>query len=114
MILSFIWLHSGDVMAVKRILDEINEQMLRTVKGAEFDAEVAEIRSSTVNKVNELGETDLFTAAERGYTEVVKELLPYTTKEGLCLKNRSGFDPLHIASREGQQVCRDCQDLFGP
>nr|GEW43227.1 ankyrin repeat-containing protein ITN1-like [Tanacetum cinerariifolium] len=93
----------GDVMAVKRILDEINEQMLRTVKGAEFDAEVAEIRASIVNEVNELGETALFTAAERGYIEVVKELLPYTTKEGLVIKNRSGFDPLHIAAREGHQ-----------
>nr|KAJ0201829.1 hypothetical protein LSAT_V11C600311060 [Lactuca sativa] len=93
----------GDVMAVKEILDEINEQMLRTMTGAEFDAEVAEIRASVVNEVNELGETALFTAAERGFLEVVKELLPYTTKEGLSLKNRSGFDPLHIASREGHQ-----------
>nr|XP_043613865.1 ankyrin repeat-containing protein ITN1-like isoform X2 [Erigeron canadensis] len=93
----------GDVMAVKRIVDEINEQMLRTMKGADFDAEVAEIRASVVNEMNELGETALFTAAERGYIEVVKELLPYTTKEGLSMNNRSGFDPLHIAAREGHR-----------
>ncbi|KAL4591932.1 hypothetical protein LXL04_004907 [Taraxacum kok-saghyz] len=93
----------GDVMAVKLIIDEINEQMLRTMTGVDFDAEVAEIRASVVNEVNELGETALFTAAERGCVEVVKELLPYTTKQGLCLKNRSGFDPLHIAAREGHQ-----------
>nr|GEX06383.1 ankyrin repeat-containing protein ITN1-like [Tanacetum cinerariifolium] len=68
---------------VKRILAEINEQMLPTVKGAEFDAEVAEIWASIVNKANELGETSLFTHAERAYIEVVKELLSYTTK-GIC------------------------------
>ncbi|KAL8217023.1 hypothetical protein R6Q57_023860 [Mikania cordata] len=93
----------GDVMAVKQILDEINKQMLRTMKGADFDDEVAEIRAYVVNEMNELGETALFTAAERGFVEVVNELLPYVTKEGLALKNRSGFDPLHIAAREGHQ-----------
>lgn len=93
----------GDVQAVKQILDEINEQMLMTMTGAEFDAEVAETRASVVNEVNELGETALFTAAQKGFIDVVKELLPYTTKEGLALKNRSGFDPLHIAAREGHQ-----------
>ncbi|KAK9079273.1 hypothetical protein SSX86_000943 [Deinandra increscens subsp. villosa] len=93
----------GDVVAVKQILDEINEQMTRTMSGDEFDDEVAETRASVVNEVNELGETALFTAAERGFIEVVKELLPYTTKEGLALKNRSGFDPLHIAAREGHR-----------
>ncbi|KAK1429628.1 hypothetical protein QVD17_11842 [Tagetes erecta] len=91
----------GDVMEVRQILDEINEQMMRT--GAEFDDEVAETRASVVNEMNELGETALFTAAERGFIEVVKELLPYTTKEGLALKNRSGFDPFHIAAREGHR-----------
>ncbi|KAI7728712.1 hypothetical protein M8C21_019083 [Ambrosia artemisiifolia] len=93
----------GDVMEVRRILDEINEQMLRTMKGADFDDDVAEIRASVVNEMNELGETALYTAAERGFIEVVKELLPYTTKEGLALKNISEFDPLHIAAREGHR-----------
>ncbi|KAE9447868.1 hypothetical protein C3L33_20248, partial [Rhododendron williamsianum] len=88
----------GDVAAVKQILGEIDEQMVRTLSGAEFDAEVAEIRSAIVNEVNELGETAVFTAAEKGHVEVVKELLPYTTKEGIAAKNRSGFDALHIAA----------------
>ncbi|KAK3016097.1 hypothetical protein RJ639_006341, partial [Escallonia herrerae] len=94
----------GDVAAVRRILGDIDEQMLRTTSGAEFDAEVAEIREAVVNEVNELGETALFTAAERGHIEVVKELLMYTTREGISLKNRSGFDPLHIAASHGHQV----------
>ncbi|KAL3646701.1 Ankyrin repeat-containing protein itn1 [Castilleja foliolosa] len=91
----------GDVAAVRQILGEINEQMLQTVRGADFDAEVAEIRSAVVNEVNELGETALFTAAEKGYISVVTELLPYTTKEGIRTKNKSGFDPLHIAASRG-------------
>ncbi|KAL0426361.1 UNVERIFIED_CONTAM: Ankyrin repeat-containing protein ITN1 [Sesamum latifolium] len=69
--------------------------------GAEFDAEVAEIRAAVVNEVNELGETALFAAAERGCIDVVKELLPYSTREGIRLKNSSGFDPLHIAANRG-------------
>lgn len=91
----------GDVAAVRQILGEIDEQMLKTSTGAEFDAELAEIRAVVVNEVNELGETALFKAAERGYIDVVKELLPYSTKEGIRMKNRSGFDPLHIAASQG-------------
>lgn len=93
----------GDVAAVKNILGEIDAQMLKTLSGAEFDAEVAEIRSAVVNEVNELGETALFMAAERGHVDVVKELLPYTTKEGVSCKNRSGFDTLHVAASQGHQ-----------
>ncbi|KAL6503151.1 Ankyrin repeat-containing protein itn1 [Orobanche hederae] len=91
----------GDLAAVRQILGEINEQMLQTLRAAEFDGEVAEIRAAIVNEVNELGETALFTAAEKGYIGVVKELLPYTTKEGIRMKNKSGFDPLHIAASRG-------------
>lgn len=91
----------GDLAAVKQILDGIDSQMVRTLSGADFDAEVAEVRSSIVNEVNELGETALFTAAERGHIEIVKELLKYSNKETLTTKNRSAFDPLHIAASQG-------------
>ncbi|XWS43673.1 hypothetical protein CRYUN_Cryun16bG0123500 [Craigia yunnanensis] len=63
-----------------------------TISVAEFDAEV-----------NELEVTALFTAAEKGNLDVVKELLQYTTKKGISLKNQSGFDPLHIAANQGHQ-----------
>ncbi|KAF5940794.1 hypothetical protein HYC85_021961 [Camellia sinensis] len=83
----------GDMAAVKKVLGEI---------GVEFGGvDVAEIRLDVVNEVNELGETALFTAAEKGHIDVVKELLPYTTMEGIRAKNRSGFDPLHIATSQG-------------
>ncbi|XP_047338648.1 ankyrin repeat-containing protein ITN1-like isoform X2 [Impatiens glandulifera] len=94
----------GDAEAVKQLLGEIDEQMMRTSSAADFDAEVAEIREAIVNEVNELGETALFTACEKGFIGVVVELLPYTTKEGISWKNRAGFDPFHIAASKGHQA----------
>lgn len=95
---------SGDLAAVKQILGDIDAQMVGTLTGADFDAEVAEIRSAVVNEMNELGETALFTAAEKGHLDVVKELLKYSTREGISMKNRSGFDPLHIAASQGHEA----------
>ncbi|XWS59763.1 hypothetical protein CRYUN_Cryun08bG0149400 [Craigia yunnanensis] len=94
----------GDIGAIRQIMAEIDAQMMGTLSGAEFDAEVAEIRLAVVNEVNELGETALFTAAKKGNLDVVKELLQYTTKEGVSLKNQSGFNPLHIAANQGHQA----------
>ncbi|KAK7245226.1 hypothetical protein RIF29_40061 [Crotalaria pallida] len=94
----------GDVGSVRQILAEIDAQMTGTLSGAEFDEEVADIRSAMVNEVNELGETALFTAAEKGHLDVVKEFLPYTTMEALSYKNRSGFDPFHIAANQGHEA----------
>ncbi|KAJ8759861.1 hypothetical protein K2173_009962 [Erythroxylum novogranatense] len=91
----------GDLAAVKQILDDIDSQMVGTLSGVDLDKEVAEIRASVVNEVNELEETVLFTAADRGHLEVVKELLKYSSKECLSRKNKSGFDPLHIAALHG-------------
>ena len=101
----------GDLAAVKQIMGEIDAQMVGTLNGAEFDSEVANIRTSIVNEVNELGETALFTAAEKGHLNVVKELLHYSTKEGISMKNRSGLDPLHVAASQGHQgmhILDDC------
>lgn len=94
----------GDLDAIVQILGEIDAQMMGTLSGADFDAEVAQIRSAVVNEVNELGETALFAAAEKGHLDIVKELLKYSTKEGIGMKNASGFDPLHIAASKGHQA----------
>ncbi|KAL3521013.1 hypothetical protein ACH5RR_019162 [Cinchona calisaya] len=94
----------GDLAAVKQLLDDIDTQVTGTFSGADFDQEVAEIRASVVNDVNELGETALYTAADRGHLDVVKELLKYLNKETLTKKNRSGFDPLHIAASQGHHA----------
>ncbi|KAK6145330.1 hypothetical protein DH2020_022150 [Rehmannia glutinosa] len=94
----------GDLPAVKQILDEINCQMVGSSSGSDFDQEVAEIRASVVNETNELGETALYTAAEKGHIDVVKELLKYSNTETLTKKNRSMFDPLHIAACQGHHA----------
>jgi ankyrin repeat protein len=91
----------GDLAAVQQILGDIDAQMVGTLSGADFDNEVAEIRASVVNEVNELGETALYTAAEKGHLDVVKELLKYSNQETISKKNQSLFDPLHIAACQG-------------
>ncbi|KAL3579238.1 hypothetical protein D5086_020742 [Populus alba] len=93
----------GNLADVQRILNDISK-MMGTSSGDDFDAEVAEIRASVVNEVNELGETALFTAADKGHLEVVKELLQYSNKECLTRKNRSGYDSLHIAAFQGHHA----------
>ncbi|EHA8589376.1 ankyrin repeat-containing protein ITN1 [Cocos nucifera] len=91
----------GDLAAVRQIIGEIDALMTGTAVGAEFDAQLAEIRSAVVNDVNDVDETALFIAAEKGFLDVVVELLKYTNRESLVRKNRSGYDALHIAVREG-------------
>ncbi|XVE69036.1 hypothetical protein DITRI_Ditri09bG0117400 [Diplodiscus trichospermus] len=94
----------GDLAAVKQILADIDSQMMKTASGEDFDVEVSEIQASVVNEVNELGETALFTAADKGHLDVVKELLKYSNKETVTKKNKSGFDPLHIAASQGHHA----------
>lgn len=91
----------GDLAAVREILGEIDAQMTGT--GVEFDDEVAAIRSAMVNELNEMGATALFIAAEKGYLDIVVELLRYTDRESLARRNGSGFDSLHVAAREGHR-----------
>ncbi|KAI4351152.1 hypothetical protein L6164_005535 [Bauhinia variegata] len=94
----------GDLAAVKQILNDIDSQIMGTLSGADLDAEIAEVRASLLNEENELGETALFTAAEKGHLDVVMELLKHSNKETALKKNRSGFDPLHIAASQGHHA----------
>ncbi|KAJ0978449.1 hypothetical protein J5N97_013923 [Dioscorea zingiberensis] len=94
----------GDLAAVRQILKEIDAQMTGTAGGADFDAEVAEIRSSMVNEVNEVDETALFAAAERGFLDVVVELLKYSDRESIARKNRSEYNAFHAAAKEGHKA----------
>lgn len=93
----------GDLVAVRQILGEIDAQMTGSAGGEEFDTEVVEIRSAVVNEVNEVEETPLMIAAEKGFLDVVKELLKYSDRESVCRKNRSGYDVLHSAARNGHR-----------
>ncbi|KAK8563650.1 hypothetical protein V6N13_006112 [Hibiscus sabdariffa] len=60
----------GDIAAIRKILADIDAQMIDTVSAEEFDAEVEEIKLAIVSEVNELGETPLFIAAEKGFIDV--------------------------------------------
>ncbi|VAI06891.1 unnamed protein product [Triticum turgidum subsp. durum] len=91
----------GDLDAVRQIIAEIDAQMTGT--GEEFDSEVAEIRAAVLNEPNEVGETALLIAAEKGFIDVVVELLKHSDKESLARKNKSGFDALHVAAKEGHR-----------
>ncbi|KAG9155578.1 hypothetical protein Leryth_021194 [Lithospermum erythrorhizon] len=102
----------GDLTAVRQILDDIDSQMVGTLSGEDLNKEVAEIRASVVNEINELGETALYTAADKGHLDVVKELLKYSNKDTLIKKNRSGFDPLHIAATHGHHGDDSISDQF--
>ncbi|KAK1415617.1 hypothetical protein QVD17_31400 [Tagetes erecta] len=94
----------GDLASVKHIIDEINSQMVGTLSGPDFDADVVKIRACVVNEVNELGETAPYMAAENGHLEVVKELLKYSDQETLTRKSHLEFDPLHIAASQGHHA----------
>ncbi|KAL2343250.1 hypothetical protein Fmac_004535 [Flemingia macrophylla] len=69
-----------------------------TTSGADFDAKVSAIRSSIVN---ELEETALFIATEKGHLHVVNDIPNYASNEGVSFKNDLGFDPLHVAANRG-------------
>lgn len=91
----------GDLEAVRQIIAEIDAQMTGT--GEEFDSEVAEIRAAIVNEANEMEATALLIAAEKGFLDIVVELLKHSDKDSLTRKNKSGFDALHVAAREGHR-----------
>ncbi|KAG2394296.1 Ankyrin repeat-containing protein [Vigna angularis] len=94
----------GDVGAVRQILLDVESQVMGTLGDGDdddLDIEIAEVRACLVNEENELGETPLFTTAEKGHLHVVKELLNHSTAQTVSKKNRSGFDPLHIAASKG-------------
>jgi ankyrin repeat protein len=98
------------VTAVRQILNEINAQMTGT--GEEFDASVAEIRMAVVNELNEVDETPLILATEKGFLDIVLELLKYSDKNSLTRKNQSGYDVFHMAAREGHHGNISSHDIF--
>ncbi|KAG2380259.1 Ankyrin repeat-containing protein [Vigna angularis] len=86
----------GDVGAVRQILLDVESQVMGTLGDGDnddLDIEIAEVRACLVNEENEL--------AEKGHLHVVKELLNHSTAQTVSKKNRSGFDPLHIAASKG-------------
>ncbi|CAN1798379.1 Ankyrin repeat-containing protein ITN1 [Linum perenne] len=91
----------GDLAAVKQILDDIDTQMVGTLSGSEFETEVAEIRASVVNEVNELGETALFTASDRGHLEAIVQVLLHHDPSLSQTYGPSNATPLVSAATRG-------------
>jgi ankyrin repeat protein len=88
---------AGDAAALRRALDEAAVVAAAGEAGEELEA----VRRAVAAEANEAGETPLLAAAERGHLEVVVELLRHLDAEGVAAKNRSGYDALHVAAREG-------------
>ncbi|KAF3773315.1 Ankyrin repeat-containing protein [Nymphaea thermarum] len=94
----------GDLAEVRQILGGAEECTPGPEPVLDADAETAaEIRAVVANEVNDLEESALYIAAERGYLDMVRELLCYTSLETLRRKSNSGCTPLHIASKNGHQ-----------
>lgn len=54
-----------------------------------------------LSKMNQEGETPLYVAAENGHSLVVAEMLNYMDLQTSSLTARNGYDPFHIAARQG-------------
>lgn len=54
-----------------------------------------------LSKQNLEGETPLYTAAENGHSLVVEEMLKHMDLETASIAARNGFDPLHVAAKQG-------------
>lgn len=54
-----------------------------------------------LSKQNLEGETSLYTAAENGHSIVVEEMLKHMDLENASIAARNGFDPFHVAAKQG-------------
>lgn len=54
-----------------------------------------------LSKQNQEGETALFVAAENGHNMVVGEFLKYVDVETASIGANNGFDPFHVAAKQG-------------
>ena len=57
--------------------------------------------TSLLSKQNQEGETPLYVAAENGHAVVVAELMKYLDLDTASIGAKSGYDPFHIAARQG-------------
>lgn len=69
-------------------------ESIRSCNGAE---ELKELLS----KQNLEGETPLYTAADNGHSLVVEEMLKHMNLETASIAARNGFDPFHVAAKQG-------------
>src|SRR4051812_25975493 len=76
---------SGNVSHVQRMLAEFGREM------------VGELAA----RPNQDGETALYVAAEKGHTELVREILKVSDMQTAGIKASNSFDAFHIAAKQG-------------
>lgn len=54
-----------------------------------------------MSKTNQEGETPLYASAENGHAVVVREMLKHMDLQSASIAARNGYDPFHIAVRQG-------------
>ncbi|KAF2589841.1 hypothetical protein F2Q70_00038020 [Brassica cretica] len=69
-------------------------ESIRSCNGAEGLKEL-------LSKQNLEGETPLYTAADNGHSLVVEEMLKHMNLETASIAARNGFDPFHVAAKQG-------------
>ncbi|XP_010457656.1 PREDICTED: ankyrin repeat-containing protein At5g02620-like [Camelina sativa] len=64
-------------------------------------------------KQNLEGETPLYTASENGYSLVVEEMLKHMDLDTASIAARNGFDPFHVAAKQGHlEVLKKLLETF--
>lgn len=66
-----------------------------------------------LSKQNQEGETPLFVATENGHAFVVGEFLEHIDVETASIRANSGYDPFHVAAKQGQlEVLKELLRFF--
>uniref|UniRef100_M4DZ05 PGG domain-containing protein n=1 Tax=Brassica campestris TaxID=3711 RepID=M4DZ05_BRACM len=79
------------------------------IRGSSCGEELRELLS----KQNLEGETPLYTAAENGHSFVVEEMLKHMCLETGSIAARNGFDPFHVAAKQGHlEVLKKLLETF--
>ncbi|KAL3506959.1 hypothetical protein ACH5RR_032341 [Cinchona calisaya] len=67
----------------------------------------------SLSKQNQEGETSLFVAAENGHAFVVGEFLKYVDVETASIGANNGYDPFHVAAKQGHlEVLKELLRFF--
>ncbi|KAL8161900.1 hypothetical protein V2J09_013389 [Rumex salicifolius] len=86
---------AGNLERIKQILEE------------------AAAPKSLLCRQNQEGETPLFVSAEKGHASAVVEMLNFLDLESASIGANSGFDPFHIAARNGHvDVLKELLSVF--
>lgn len=85
---------AGNLAGIQKILLDCDEEQLKDL----------------ISKQNQDGETALYVAAERGFVEVVREILKASDLQSASIKAKNSFDAFHISAKEGH--CEVMKELL--